>query len=113
MSVTARTAGIVAANGTGFASAFALASCCALPMGLAAIGLGSSWLVPLVMATDPYSTPLRVVALACIVLGVVPVIRAARTCAPGDLCARRGFRFSIYAVAVVNAVLLGLSFLYE
>ena len=97
---------------TGFGSAFALASCCALPMGLAAIGLGSSWLVPLVMATEPHSTLLWGVALASIAFSVLLVALSARTCAPGDLCARRWFRFTIYGMAGLSVVLLIVGYIY-
>ena len=89
---------------TGFGSALALASCCVFPMCLAALGLGSSWLAPIATATEPYSSVLWAVALLSLPLSVLSVAVAARTCAPGGICARRGFRFTIYGLAAVSAV---------
>jgi mercuric ion transport protein len=97
-------AGLFAA--AGFASALALAACCALPIGLAAIGLGSAWLNPIVRAAKPHGTLLDIVAIVSIAASVGLVTVAARTCAPGDLCARRGFRFSICGVALISLILL-------
>jgi mercuric ion transport protein len=112
MSSSAKSAGAGLFAATGLGSAFALASCCAIPFGLAAIGIGSSWLVPLVRATDPLRTALWAVAALSIALSVAFVWHAARNCAPGELCARRGFRLSIYGAALLSLGLLAAGYFY-
>jgi mercuric ion transport protein len=97
----------------GFASAFGVAACCAIPMGLSAIGVGTSWLIPIVRLAEPHRQALTALALGSIVLSVVLVAVAARTCQPGDICARRGFRFTIYGMAVISAALLAVGYIYR
>jgi hypothetical protein len=82
-------------------------------MGLSVIGLGASWLIPLVSVGTRYGGPLAIVAAVSIILSVVWVLVAARTCAPGDLCARRRFRLTIFGAALVSAALLAASYIYE
>ena len=107
-----KTAGAGLSAVAGLGSSFALAACCALPMGFAALGIGSSGLTPLVSATQPYTFLLRIVAAVSIAAAVLLVTFAARTCSPAALCARRGFRFSIYGIALVSLGLLAASFIY-
>ena len=98
----AATSGVLAATGLG--SALALASCCVFPMCLAALGLGSSWLVPVAKATEPHSGVFWAAALLSIPLSVLSVAVASRTCTPGGICARRGFRLTIYGLAALSLV---------
>lgn len=104
--------GAVALATSGVAVAFALAACCAIPILLAALGFGATWLVPLVSVTMPYTELLTAFSLAALAGSVFLVLRARRTCQPGDLCARPAFRWSVIAAAAVGAVLLVASKIY-
>jgi hypothetical protein len=82
-------------------------------MGLSAIGLGASWLMPIVSVGTAYGGPLAIIASVSILLSVGLVPQAAKTCAPGDPCARGGFRLTTYGVALISAALLLTSYIYE
>jgi len=56
---------------TGFAAAFGAASCCALPVLLGSLGLGSAWLVSLAFLAGPYRPVLLAAAIVCLVSGRV------------------------------------------
>jgi mercuric ion transport protein len=102
----------VALAGSGVAAAFALAACCAVPLFLATLGISANWLVPLVSATTPYTELLTGFAVVALAASVFIVLRAKRTCQPGDLCARPAFRWSVIVAAAIGAVLLVLSKIY-
>ncbi len=53
----------------GLAAAFGAASCCALPLLLASLGLGSAWLVTVAWFAAPYRIALLAVAVACLAGG--------------------------------------------
>lgn len=97
---------------SGMVAAFSLAACCAIPIFLAALGIGASWLVPVVSATTPYTELLTGFSLAALGGSVVLVVRAGRNCEPGDLCARPVLRWSVIVAAAIGAVLLVLSKIY-
>jgi mercuric ion transport protein len=99
----------------GTAAAFALAACCAIPVLLAAIGLGISvrWFAPMVAATQPYATILTVFSLLALIGSVAIVWRAPKHCGRGSLCARPAFRLAVTGAAVIGAVLLVLSRIYD
>ena len=107
-----KSGGAIALAGSGVAAAFALAACCAIPILLAALGLGATWLVPMVSATMPYTGLLTIFSVAALASSVFLVVRAGRTCQPGDLCARPVFRWTVIVVAAIGAVLLALSKIY-
>lgn len=113
MEAKTKSTGIIAAAGSGLVAAFAVASCCALPIIFAGAGLGAYWFAPVGKAAMPYDLPLMILAVAGLGLSVFLVLRAPRTCAPGDLCARPVFRRTIVGVAAVGAVLLLLSLILE
>ena len=102
----------VALAASGVAAGFALAACCAIPILLAALGIGASWLVPVVSATMPHTELLTAFSVAALAGSVFLVWRARRTCRPGDLCARPGFRWGVIAAALIGAVLVVLSKIY-
>jgi hypothetical protein len=54
---------------TGVAAAFGAASCCALPMLLGSLGLGSAWLASLAFLAGPYRAVLLAAAIVCLVSG--------------------------------------------
>ena len=113
MATGKQTTGITALAAGGFASAFAVASCCALPIIFAALGLGAFWFAPVGAAAMPYDGPLTALAVAGLLLSVIFVLRASRTCAPGDWCSRPWFRRSIIGVALAGALLLVLSWIFK
>jgi mercuric ion transport protein len=53
----------------GLAAAFGAASCCALPVLLTSLGLGSAWLVTVAWFAAPYRIALLVIAIACLAGG--------------------------------------------
>lgn len=107
-----KSGGAIALAGSGVTAAFALAACCAIPIMLAALGIGAAWLVPVVSATMPYTGLLTIFSVAALAGGVFLVLRAGQTCRPGDLCARPAFRWTVIVVAAIGAVLLILSKIY-
>src|SRR5215472_17634847 len=54
----------------GVAAAFGAASCCALPLLLGSVGLGSAWLVAVAWIAAPHRVALLAAALACLIGGV-------------------------------------------
>lgn len=95
----------------GFATAFGAASCCALPMLLASLGLGSAWLGSLALLASPHRLVLLAAAVVCLVGGGGMVLwhrRAAIACAPGAACGRSvvtGFIMSVLSLGIVLTVL--------
>ena len=112
MSPQAKSGGAIALVASGIAASAALAACCAFPALLAGVGLSAYWLQPVVAFAEPNSFILNAIAVVALIGSVVLVVRAGRTCEPGDLCARPAFRWSIIAAAVLGAVLLVLSKIY-
>ena len=75
----------------GFAAAFAVAACCALPLLLAGAGLGTAWLGSVAIVALPYRAALLAFALASLAGGAWlwwRQHRAVQVCAPGGVCAR-------------------------
>lgn len=107
-----KTTGAVALVTGGIVSAFCLAACCAIPILLAGIGIGSGWLGPVVSASQPYATILTIFSGLALVASVVIVWRAPKHCQPGSLCARPWFRWTVTVAAVIGAILLILSKIY-
>lgn len=96
----------------GLAAAFGLAACCALPIILTGIGLGTAWLAWPSSVADPlriYLTPLAAISLAG---AAFLVLRNPASCAPGDLCARPVTRVILGLLVIVGAILLYLSTQY-
>ena len=109
----ARSAGALALAAGGLASAFAFASCCALPAILAGAGLGTAWLAPAGELGGRLGAWLATASLPALIGAEWLVARASRQCAPDALCARPAFRITIAGVAVIGAVLLVLGQIYR
>jgi len=72
----------------GLAAAFGAASCCALPLLLGPLGLGSAWLVAVAWLAAPHRIALLIAAVVCVcsalagcslgVAGLLPVCRVSR-----------------------------------
>jgi mercuric ion transport protein len=112
MSPQAKSGGAIALVASGIAASAALAACCALPILLAGVGLSAYWLQPVAAAVGPFGDILTGLAVLALAGSVVVVVRAGRTCEPGDLCVRPAFRWSIIAAAILGAVLLVVSKIY-
>ena len=104
--------GALALVSGGVGAAFALAACCALPMLLMGAGLGVYWLAPVAAFGERFSAILTAIAVLALLGGVATGLRAAKTCGPGDLCARPSFRVGIIVLACIGAVLFVLSKIY-
>lgn len=96
-------------------AAFGVASCCALPMALAALGAGSATLVGIAVLVGPYQIQVLAVAVVCL-LGTALVMvrqRRARACG-GAEAARRPLVGLFTAVSIALALaLLALTFWLE
>jgi mercuric ion transport protein len=99
----------------GFAAAFGAASCCALPVLLGSLGLGSAWLGSLVLVAGPYRPVLLAAAVVCLVSGGGLLLwrhRVAIACAPGAACGRSVVTRLITGVLSLGAVLTVLGFVF-
>lgn len=67
------------------AGALGVASCCALPLALAGLGVGSAWLVGF-GALAAYQPILLALTMTFLGAGFFLVYRRASACAPGDSC---------------------------
>lgn len=107
-----KSTGAVALVTGGIATAFCLAACCAIPILLAGVGIGTAWLTPVVSASQPHVGILTAVSVVALIGSVVIVWRAPKHCQPGSLCARPAFRWAVTVAALIGAVLLVLSKIY-
>jgi mercuric ion transport protein len=73
----------------GLAAAFGAASCCALPVLLGSIGLGSVWIGALALVAGPYQPVLIALAVLCVAGGALIGWRQQRAaCAVGSSSSR-------------------------
>jgi mercuric ion transport protein len=94
--------GLIAA---GLGSAFAVASCCALPLVLGGLGLSPAWLFHLALWAAPHRTILLGVALIALLAGAILFFRQWRVrCDPGMWCSRRWVK-----VMTVIGLLIGIA----
>jgi len=107
-----KSTGAIALVTSGFATAFALAACCAIPIFLAGVGISANWLAPIVAVSQPHASLLTAVSFAALIASVIIVVRAPKHCEPGSLCARPAFRWTIIGAAALGAILLVLSKIY-
>ena len=97
------------------AAAFGAASCCALPLLLGSVGLGSAWLVAVAWFAAPHRVALLAIAIVCLVSGAgVLLLQRYRSavCAPGAACGRPATTGLVTGVLSVGAMLVVLGFLY-
>lgn len=100
---------------TGLLGAFGVAACCALPVALAAIGLGSTALLGIAVAVGPYQLAVLAGALACLLAAGLMLWRQRRTraCRAGTACAHPILnRVSTLAIGFA-VLLLALTFWLE
>lgn len=99
----------------GIAAGFGVAACCALPMLLASVGIGSAWLARIAMAALPYRVPLLAIGALCLLAGAALLIRqqaAAARCGASGACTSRATRLITLAGLLIGAVLLWLGYVY-
>ncbi len=98
----------------GFAAAFGAASCCALPLLLGSLGLGSAWLLALAWVAAPHRIALLAIAIVCLVSGGgVLLWRRHRTVSCAPAAGRHPVLTSLVtAVLSLGVVLVVLGFLY-
>ena len=104
-----KSTGAVALVATGVASAFALASCCALPF---LFGSAALAFAPIALASEPHSQLLTGVSAVGLLGSVGVAARAPRHCQPNAVCGRPWFKWGIFAAAVVGLVLLVMAKVY-
>jgi len=99
----------------GLAAAFGAASCCALPLLLGSVGLGSAWLVTVAWFAAPHRLALLAVAIASLLSGGGVLLwrrRPAAMCTPGAACRRPATTALVGGILSIGAVLVVLGFLY-
>src|SRR5579872_153755 len=99
----------------GLAAAFGAASCCALPLLLGSVGLGSAWLVAVAWFAAPHRIALLATAAVCLAGGALLLLRRPRqiaACAPGQACGSPAMTVLATAVLCLGAVLAVLGYLY-
>jgi mercuric ion transport protein len=108
-----RATGATLLTGAGFLAAFGAASCCALPLGLASVGLGSAWLIPLAVLTVPHQSHLVLLAVGCLIVGGILLWRRGTVvCANRTFCARPAIRAMTMVALTLGAVLVALGYMF-
>jgi mercuric ion transport protein len=99
----------------GLVSALGAASCCALPLLLGSIGIGSAWLGTLALLAGPHRPVLLAAAVICLVGGSGVLFwrrRAAAACAPRTVCVRSVPSAFVTGALALGAVLTVLGFVF-
>jgi mercuric ion transport protein len=111
---TARDPGALLLAAGGLAAAFGAASCCALPLLLGSLGLGSAWLVAVAWVAAPHRLALLLTAVICLIgAGGFFVWRdRIAACTPGTSCRRPAATALLACMISLGAVLAVLGYLY-
>jgi mercuric ion transport protein len=97
----------------GLGAAFGAAACCALPILLGSLGVGTAWLFGIARIAAPHRLALLGVAGALLAGGAWALWRQTRTvCAPGGWCARAAVRWFTSAGIVLGLALAVLGYRY-
>ena len=99
----------------GLAAAFGAASCCAVPVLLGSLGLGSAWLGSLALLVGPHRLGLLTAAIVCLATGVLVLVwrrRTATACTPGAACGRPVVTVLMTGILSLAAVLVALGFIF-
>ncbi|BBD02198.1 mercuric transporter MerT family protein [Sphingobium sp. YG1] len=97
------------------ASAFGVASCCALPILLTTVGVSVGWLGGIAVAAAPYRTLLLGLSALSLVGGAIMLWRQQRvamTCGPDGACTPPALRAVVFVGLTVGAILLWLGYSY-
>ena len=97
----------------GLLAGLATASCCALPIVLGALGLGSAWLFRLALLAAPHRTALLILGAGASATAAVLLWRQRSTvCELGSICAKPWVRISTSIGLVIAAILLVAGYRY-
>ncbi|WP_338666215.1 mercuric transporter MerT family protein (plasmid) [Pararoseomonas sp. SCSIO 73927] len=101
----------------GLLAAFGAASCCALPMLLGSLGLGSAWLFGLALLVVPYRIVLLAAAAACLAGSAILLWHQRRavtvTCESGAACpSNPALRHVTAGGLAIGILLLVISYAY-
>ncbi|HEU0218824.1 MAG TPA: mercuric reductase [Stellaceae bacterium] len=99
---------------SGIAAAFGAASCCALPMLLGSLGLGSAWLATVAWFAAPHRVALLAVATASLVCGGVLFLwrHGVAACAADHACHTSMKSVLVTGLLTVGAMLVVLGYFY-
>jgi len=98
----------------GLAAAFGAASCCALPLLLGSLGLGSAWLVAVAWFAAPHKIALLITAVLGLLGGSSVFLwrRRVAACAPGTVCSRPTTTALLAILVLTGGILAVLGYLY-
>lgn len=99
----------------GIAAAFGVASCCALPVILYGLGIGSAGLLGVAMLAGPHRTFLLLAGAACLLGGAALVLFSrnfAGECTPGARRSRLVARAATVSGILFGSTLLVLGYIY-
>jgi mercuric ion transport protein len=99
----------------GLAAAFGVASCCAIPLLLTTIGVGTAWLGGVALLAAPHRGLLLIVGALCLIGGAGLLWRQQRTaatCEPGAPCTPPVVRALTLVGLLIGAVLLWAGYAY-
>jgi mercuric ion transport protein len=99
----------------GLAAGFGVASCCALPLLLTTIGVGTAWLGDVALLAAPHRGALLAVGALCLLGGAALLWRQQQTaaaCGPHGACTPPALRALTLVGLIIGAVLLWLGYAY-
>ena len=99
----------------GLAAAFGLASCCALPLLLTTLGLGTTWLSGVALMAQPHRGVLLVIGALCLLGGAALLWRqqrAAAACGSDGACTPLWVRAATLVGLLVGVGLLWAGYAY-
>lgn len=97
------------ATGGGILASFGAATCCALPLALASVGLGTAWLGSISPVVAPFRTPLLVIAAILLLTGAAHLVwqsRLTRACPTDVACGSPTFRAMTTAGLMIGTALV-------
>jgi mercuric ion transport protein len=108
-----RGTGAVVLTAGGLLAGFAAAACCALPLLLGTLGLGSAWLFSVAAVAAPHRTAILIVGGVALALAAVLWWRQRlEVCEPGAWCATPGVRILTLIGLVIGVMLLLAGYIY-
>ena len=98
----------------GLAAGFGAASCCALPLLLSGLGIGSAWLFGIAVLAAPHRLALIIGASLCLVGATVVLAmrRRAIVCSAGIVCGRRAIAPVVGTLMALGAALAVAGYVY-
>lgn len=102
-------------TGGGIVASVGAAACCALPLALASLGLGTAWLGSISPAVAPFRTPLLLIAAVLLSAGTARLIwqfRRVQVCPTDASCGKPAYRLLTAAGLVIGTTLLAGAVVY-